>query len=390
MPHRRYPSAEPCEIVPGPDESPCVQPGYGERPRLCGTHRREYGRTTKAYKTTSDEAEALYKRVRARDWTDTALWNLEDVEEAIGVAQECIATTEKEIRERQEHHRRFFTELHDGHEGWITKLRKKLREVEDVAGQLRHCKAALIREQQLREEEERLRRERVQRAATRQKTWESLTPTAPYDAPPAYYPRQPVHSGCIAYNIEGEGYAPDSRCRNTSLYGSRCHRHEKKYLEVSTSLRTTKGQYVAMYGSICSIHSRIVEAPGSYTYSTATQDTAEVSRYIELAKSLTRCQQQLNKLNGSLTSVSTDPTLGVSRRFVENMQSRLESIQANLLRPKPAVQNVYYGTTPYNRGSEGSKREAPPRDSDSSGGWFAATVGLAVAGIAILCNSLRR
>lgn len=110
MPHRRYPSAEPCEIVPGPDEFPCVQPGYGERPRLCGTHRREYSRTTKTYKTTSDEAEALYKRVRARDWTDRALWNLEDVEEAIGVAQACIATTEKEIRERQEHHRRFFTE----------------------------------------------------------------------------------------------------------------------------------------------------------------------------------------------------------------------------------------------------------------------------------------
>ncbi|KAH9848791.1 hypothetical protein C2E23DRAFT_419774 [Lenzites betulinus] len=200
MPHRTYSSAEPCSVVLGPDESPCVQPGYGQDPCLCGTHRTEYISMTEAYKTTSHKGEDLYQRGRECDWKDLALSDLEDVENTLGIAQQCIETTEKEIRERQAHHRRFFFELDDSHEGWITELCRRLREVKDVAAQLRQRKASLVRENQLREEEERLDREQAHRIAQRAAIPLRYQKTTTEDAAPI--PRQPVHSACIAYSIK--------------------------------------------------------------------------------------------------------------------------------------------------------------------------------------------
>lgn len=110
MPHRRLSSAGTCEVVPLPDELPCPQRGFGERPRLCGTHRKEYGRLTAEYKATSEQADCLYALVRAQDWSDEALWNLADVGAATDTASRCVEVINREIRERQEHHRRFFVE----------------------------------------------------------------------------------------------------------------------------------------------------------------------------------------------------------------------------------------------------------------------------------------
>ncbi len=110
MPHRRLSSAGTCQVVPRDNELPCPERGYGERPRLCPAHRAEYGQLTAEYKATSEEAEIRYTRVRAQDWDDAALWNMTDVEEAVASASLCIDTLNREIRERQEHHRRFFVE----------------------------------------------------------------------------------------------------------------------------------------------------------------------------------------------------------------------------------------------------------------------------------------
>ncbi|KAI9061983.1 hypothetical protein FKP32DRAFT_1677610 [Trametes sanguinea] len=140
MPVRRARSASTgnCQVVPAEDELPCTQPGYRERPRLCNVHRKEYGQLTAAYKATSEEAEALYVEVRAREVTVDAS-DACVVEDALELVRMCVEKIDKEIRERQEHHRRFFVELDDGHEGWIESLRKKRQIVENTASQIRRA-----------------------------------------------------------------------------------------------------------------------------------------------------------------------------------------------------------------------------------------------------------
>ncbi|KAI0823494.1 hypothetical protein BC628DRAFT_510863 [Trametes gibbosa] len=408
MPHRREPSAGTCEIVPAPDQLPCAQRGFGDRPRLCGTHRKEYSSTTAAYKATSEEAEALYLSVRARDWKDTALWNLANVEEALRTATSCVETINREIRERQEHHRRFFTErtlctvslvqfvragsagadvamrdpvllVHDGHEGWITKLRKKLREVEDIATQLRNCKAALTREERLREEEERLhqeRRHRADAARASQRAWSSRASTTAQQTnghngtSPAYATHEPMYPMCIAYVADWMEYGGHSRCTQRALYRSRCQQHEQQYLEASASLKKAKDN--------------------SYTISTVTDHIADVSEYIQLSKTLEDLRQRINRLNGSLSSVPTDTTTGIPQCVVEGMRDSLKSIHSELLMSKPTVQPVRYGSTYNHRTPEGTKREARPRETyEGSGSWVATTIGLAIAGVAMFMGFRR-
>ncbi|KAJ8472598.1 hypothetical protein ONZ51_g8407 [Trametes cubensis] len=137
MPHKHNPSTGTCEVVPANGELPCAQPGYREHPRLCNAHRKEYGRLTAAYKATSEEAEILYAAVRALERTIKALHAIDDVDDALEIGQKCLDAIEREIRERQDHHRRFFIELHNGHEQWIDSLRKKRVVVEKIISQLR-------------------------------------------------------------------------------------------------------------------------------------------------------------------------------------------------------------------------------------------------------------
>ncbi|KAI0765936.1 hypothetical protein BD413DRAFT_161057 [Trametes elegans] len=143
MPHRRNSSGGTCEVVPAENELPCAHRGYGDRPRLCGTHRKDYSRLTAAYKAQSEDAQRWYTEVRSRDWADGGLWSMTDVAGAIDTAARCVRALEQEILGREEHHRRFFTELHDGHEAWIQRQRKKLREVGAIEAQLCICKLRL-------------------------------------------------------------------------------------------------------------------------------------------------------------------------------------------------------------------------------------------------------
>ncbi|OSD04997.1 hypothetical protein PYCCODRAFT_1432740 [Trametes coccinea BRFM310] len=137
MPVRRARSASTgnCQVVPADGELPCTQPGYREHPRLCNVHRKEYGQLTAAYKATSEEAEMFYAEVRAREASVDAS-NAFAVDDALELVRMCVDKIDKEIRERQEHHRRFFVELDDGHEAWIEGLRKKRQIVENTAAQI--------------------------------------------------------------------------------------------------------------------------------------------------------------------------------------------------------------------------------------------------------------
>lgn len=103
-----------CQIVLPGDEPPCVQPGRrrrdGSLPHLCAPHHKEYGRLTKEYKETSSKARLLYKRVRAllQDLHLGHLCKLANVDEALEATNRCIEVLSTEIRQRQEHQKRFF------------------------------------------------------------------------------------------------------------------------------------------------------------------------------------------------------------------------------------------------------------------------------------------
>ncbi|KAI8974789.1 hypothetical protein BD414DRAFT_174166 [Trametes punicea] len=167
MSHHRRPSAGACEVVPNDDELACALRGFGEGPRLCSVHRKEYGRLTATYKGLSEKAEKLYAELLANDWTDETLWNVDNVTTALTTASSCIHAIDEEIVSRQEHHRRFFVELHDGHEAWIQRLRKRLSEVEAIAEQLQTCKAMLVEDERRRNEARRQAEARRQRDASR-------------------------------------------------------------------------------------------------------------------------------------------------------------------------------------------------------------------------------
>lgn len=112
--HRRLSSTGNCEVVPLHGEPPCSESrGLKERPRLCLTHHQEYVRLTAEYHATTEEAKSLYRRVRALGLNDaTLVRNLPaaDVETALVTTKQCIDIINKEIRERREHHTRFFVE----------------------------------------------------------------------------------------------------------------------------------------------------------------------------------------------------------------------------------------------------------------------------------------
>lgn len=323
MPHRRLSSASICQVVPRENELPCPERGYGDRPRLCPAHRAEYAQLTAQYKATSEEAESLYTRVRSQDWDDATLWNLTDVEEGLATASLCIDTLNREIRERQEHHRRFFIErtsginfigidlerltvdgdvvVHDGHEAWINRLRKKLVQVEAVATQLGHCQTALIDDQKWRAEQTRLAEERRRREAPpRSYTnhgWTTTSHPLPTSVSPcsgglsrdtSYATPPSTRPICIAYR------ANNSRCTTEAVYGAvRCEEHQGAFTQALSALRAAEQQYGDMGASVYSI-----QYCSDHTLSQVTRDFPYVARYLTLADTITALSVKLRRLDG--------------------------------------------------------------------------------------------
>ncbi|KAL1945714.1 hypothetical protein VTO73DRAFT_1716 [Trametes versicolor] len=110
-------------------------------PPLCGSHRQEYCQQYKAYKDSSRVSEALsemvWKLLQIIDWTCPIAIAMERAETALAATRRCIVALDKEICEREAHHKRFFTQVHPGHENWIYVLRKRRERVEDSAEKLR-------------------------------------------------------------------------------------------------------------------------------------------------------------------------------------------------------------------------------------------------------------
>lgn len=97
-----------CRVAPLPGELKCP-PVEGNRPPfLCPAHGREYRQHTRSYKTTNREADGLYRRVSSCN--PETLCDLTEVEEALTTALLCIKTFAKAIREREDHHARFFSQ----------------------------------------------------------------------------------------------------------------------------------------------------------------------------------------------------------------------------------------------------------------------------------------
>lgn len=100
-----------CQVVLPEGEPSCVQRGSrgldGGPFQLCAVHHEEYGRLLAEYRATSEKATRLYTLVRLGRYD---LCNLSDVEKAMETAGRCIDTIQMEIRQREEHHRRFFVE----------------------------------------------------------------------------------------------------------------------------------------------------------------------------------------------------------------------------------------------------------------------------------------
>ncbi|KAI0628693.1 hypothetical protein C8Q77DRAFT_1076715 [Trametes polyzona] len=392
MPHRRALSGGTCEIVPVGDETACAQRAYGERPRLCPAHRREYSRLTAAYKAKSEDAEGLYKSVQAKDWTDPALWNMLDVEEAMETAQRCIAAFNQEIRARQEHHARFFVEQHDGHEAWIKKLRRKLREVEDTAAQLLRCRDALVQNQKLRAEEDRLAKERRARDAalrarnTGQRTAQLITSWSKAPSPSTVQcacgshtmsvdpSAQSSRSVCVAYLSSATAHSGIRRCTET-VHGPhelRCWQHKKEYSEIVGVLGKAERDRSRMQGSIRRIRCRASVYQRSDTTYNASEDISDLRRYIELTTTIEDLQEEVSKLRGVYTARQSVVD-EFSPEDLEQLRLNLRAIQAQWLKP----QRPTYSSSAYE-----------PSSSESTG-WLGTAIAAVVTGVAMFFAARR-
>lgn len=135
---------------------------------MCWSHRQEYFQQYKAYKDSSRMSEALsemvWKLLQTIDWTCPTPVAMARAENALAATRRCIVALDKEICEREAHHKHFFTQgeyllraiiysiclslrwgythigfrpVHPGHENWIYVLRRRRERVEDSAEKLR-------------------------------------------------------------------------------------------------------------------------------------------------------------------------------------------------------------------------------------------------------------
>lgn len=199
--------------------------------------------------------------------------------------------------------------VHDGHEAWIKRLRKKLRDVEDVLAQLRQCKTALINDQKLRAEEQRLAEEREERRkseATRRaqfnSAWKKQEPMysrvtyqcSCCSSPDTRYTRpRTTRVVCVAHHADNSFYG-GSRCTKEGLYSTlRCEEHDEEYKRSLSALRTVEDKYDSMSTTVYYIRQRSI-----HTLYQVTQDIADLTHYLSLADNITTLSEKLARLDG--------------------------------------------------------------------------------------------
>ncbi|KAH9887935.1 hypothetical protein C8Q73DRAFT_194421 [Cubamyces lactineus] len=304
MPHKRTPSTGPCEVVPADGELPCAQPGYRDHPRLCNVHRKEYGRLTAAYKATSEEAEALYATVRARERTIEVLHDTDDIDDALEIGQKCLNAIEREIRERQDHHRRFFVELHDGHEHWIDSLRKKRVVVEKAISQLRRRNDQLVHGSSWEAEQgiyaERWYRDSSVEPVSAYPRTRKLSVAESLGYSPPSSRRHTTHSAMLcearlrADEQDGSMYYCTTKALPASSF---CTKHLNEYMASTSRLKRAVQLCDGMSGDVRRIMAKDVQS----AYSTAQdvwQDLDVVIRCGGVLDQISRCETELKRLSG--------------------------------------------------------------------------------------------
>ncbi|KAI0330776.1 hypothetical protein GY45DRAFT_1323344 [Cubamyces sp. BRFM 1775] len=306
MPHKRTPSTGTCEVVPTDGEPPCSQPGYRERPRLCNVHRKEYGRLTAAYKATSEEAEDLYATVRTRERTIKALHGADDIDDALEIGRKCLDAIEREIRERQDHHRRFFTEPHDGHEHWIDSLRKKRVMVERIISQLRHRHEQLLHGSSWELEHGVYAEEWYRDGSAELTSACPRTRRLSVAKPLGYIPpslRHTMAGGkhiavCVARLRLDEEYGGVSRCSARALPSNTlCTWHLDEYTECTSRSKAATQLCDSMIGDVRRILAKDVKS----AYSTSRdvwQDLNAVTRFGSALDQVARCEKELSRFPG--------------------------------------------------------------------------------------------
>ncbi|KAI0676212.1 hypothetical protein C8Q78DRAFT_1073049 [Trametes maxima] len=367
MTHQRSASSSICEVVPGLDESPCAQRGYGDRPRLCPEHRGEYGQLTAAYKATSKEVEGLYNDVKSHDWEDTTLWNKASIDAALDTAQKCIDTIDREILERREHHSRFFVELHDGHEAWIERLHKKRKEVNKLAVQMRRCKVKLI--------------EKARWEARTGHAYARPTPATACRLPPldgaGYTETQPSIALCRA-RIQGYyGALPCNSYRLTPKSGL-CATHLQEYRDLSARHQQALDQCGRLQQIISRTQTMVAFGTSYDKASDVAQAILEVRQYIAAFDETGRLADKLGFY--AETSARMLEVPGIRRNTAIGLLSQLTSIQYDLL-VKSSVR-THDNLRPC-RSQPGSDRLEEPQANDDSKGW-GVMIGLVAAGTAAM------
>ncbi|KAL1948666.1 hypothetical protein VTO73DRAFT_10472 [Trametes versicolor] len=395
MPARdgRLSSVGPCEVVPLQGELPCPEPGgYKERPRLCPTHHNEYVRLTAEYHATTDGAKSLYNHVRALKLNDpTSVRNLSaaEVEAAMVTTRDCTDIINKEIRERREHHTRFFVELDDGHEERIKKQRIKLAEVEDIASRLRRRKTALAKVLRRRAETARRRGDPLRRSRSIGTTKSPTVnaETSDYSCFPMFGtghtpPEATPRPLCVAFLANDARYAP-VRCARAGAYSSlRCQEHQDEYAQALSALCTMEKEYTDMGATVYYIR---YPDPSSVSAQTLSEDIPRLTRYLSLADSITALSGKLSRLDGYSKAASlyrdVDMAIyGLSRGVVENLRTQLVNTRSKLLRSKPVQATnkpVAATSTQYRRETQDPYRTNPQatnpkgHSEDEDFGWGA-------------------
>ncbi|KAJ8472596.1 hypothetical protein ONZ51_g8409 [Trametes cubensis] len=366
-----------CQVVPGEDELPCVQRGYGERPRLCNVHRQEYTRLTASYKARAEEADKLYEEVCGKDWEDRSLWNMRALTDALGAAARCQNAIEEEILGRRRHHDRFFADRFalagdGGHQAWIRRRQEKAREVEAIAKQLRVCKTKLAEEQ-------------TQKAAARRREeeaaiWERASLYTPTD-------RQATsrYSDLRDDPLEPESYQtrmicmvlqPGSktmRCKRVVAWGETiCQQHSEELSIATHKLMLQRARKrVHLQDDIDWVSWR-VSTRAQYDLHTLNEDIATVIEFKELLSSIDALTAEIDRLS---TEAPESPSQADDYAQADDLLRQLRTI-----RTKPP------------RAQARSSHAPPPRGDDAfgEGGSWVSTVLMAVGTAAAVWFGFRR
>ncbi|OSD05009.1 hypothetical protein PYCCODRAFT_1274104 [Trametes coccinea BRFM310] len=366
MRRQRQPSIVQCEVVPGPDELSCPRPAFGDRPRLCADHWKEYKCLTATYKALTEKAKQLYSEVFATDWENATLWTVENVNSALATARECLATLDEEIYSRREHHRRFFSQpddRHASHEEWIRGLRKKHSEVSAIANQLRTCKAKLLDEERQRAEvlAERLRSYAdvavIGVDGSRHHRDSGSQLKSAYGSP--RFPRQL----CVARDHMG------SRCESERMASQpRCQPHQIEHDIVLSALRAAESAARSLEGRVSQID-RHRHFQSAYTLQRAIDDIQTVSSYQETCRKIRALSADHDRLSGK---DYTDSLPVAARLEVGAILNALYSIKS------------YWQEREANPPRQ-SQNERPHEESESEGGggWVGSLLGMAAIGLSL-------